>query len=201
MTRDIQSFIKQYYKQRNGTTLRSDSTKMDWRKPIMEYLNYEKTENRELFEQEYGTYFMEEGELRKEVNHGESKICITGDQIKHLIKRVYDQKGCHLNPNDTIQQILNGPYWWPTIVQDTDDYINGECPKCKKKTTTKIQFGAITTNSQKDWRIPFIDYLSHGRLTIPATVSQRRQIAIRSRPFQLVNGKQLIKEEADGMKR
>ena len=173
MTRDIQSFIKQYskYKQKNDTTLRSDSTKMDWRKPIMKYLNHEKTKNRDLFEQEYETYFMEEEELQKEVNPRESKICIAGDQIKHLIKRVHKQKGCYLNPNNIIQQILNGPYWWPTIVQDMNDYINAECPKCKKKTTTKIQYGAITTDPQEDWKIPFIDYLSHGRLTTSATVS------------------------------
>ena len=116
---------------------------------------------------------MEEGELRKEANHGESRICITEDQIKHLMKRVHDQNGCHINPNNTMQQTLNGPYWWPTIVQDTNDYINGECQKCKKYTTTKIQCGAISTDPQEDWRTSFIDYLSHGRLTTPATISQR----------------------------
>jgi hypothetical protein len=92
---------------------------------------------------------MEEGELRKEVDHGETKICIAGDPIKHLIKRVHEQNSYHLNPKDIIQQIFNGPYWWPTIAQDTEHYINGECPKCKKKATTKIQCGAITTDPQK----------------------------------------------------
>jgi hypothetical protein len=113
---------------------------------------------------------------------------------------VHEQNDYHLNPEDTIQQIFNGPYWWPTITQDTEYYINGEYSRCKRKTTTKIQCGAITTNPQVDWRTPFIDYLSHGRLTTPATTSQRQQIAIRSRPFQLIHGDQLIKERADGMK-
>jgi hypothetical protein len=161
---------------------------------IVNYLSHETTGDRHPFEQKNGTYFMEEGELRKEVDHRESKICIEGNPIEYLIKRVDEQNGYHLNTNDTIQQILNGPYWWPTIAQDTDYYINAECPRCKKKTTTKIQCGAITTDPQEDWRTSFIDYLSHERLTIPATTSQRQQIAIRNRHFQLINGDQLIKE-------
>lgn len=169
MTRDIQSFIKQY-KNRNCTTTmqkKSGSTKRDWREPIMEWLNHGETKNQNILEEENGTYFMEDGELRKEVNQGESKICIAEDQINHLKKKVHEQNGYHLNSNDTIQQVLNGPYWWPTIVQDTNDYINGERPKCKENITTKIQYGAIITDPQEDWRTPFIDYLSHGRLTTP----------------------------------
>ena len=111
------------------------------------------------------------------------------------------QNGCHINLNNTIQQIFNGPYWWPTIVQDTNDYINGKCPKCKKHTTTKIQCGTITTDPQEDWRTSFIDYLSYERLTTPTTFSQKQQNAIRSRHFQLVKGGKLIKEGPDGMKR
>jgi hypothetical protein len=100
-------------------------------------LNYEKTGNQYLFEQENKTYFMEEGELRKEVNHGENTICIAGDQIKHLIKRLPEQNDCYINSNNTIQQILNMPYGWPTLIQDTNDYIDGECPKFKKKKQLK----------------------------------------------------------------
>ena len=205
VTSDIRSFIKQCSNcnQRNGTTpnqRRNDTTKGDWRIPIVEYLTNGKNRVHQI-KQGKEIYFMEEGELRKEANHEESKICIAGEQIKNLIKRVHDQDNWHIEPINTIQQIFNGPYWWPTIVQDTNDYINGECPKCKGNTTTKIQCGAITTDPQEDWRTPFIDYLSHGRLTTPATLTQRQQIAIRSRPFQLVNGDKLIKEGADGMKR
>jgi hypothetical protein len=47
---------------------------------------------------------------------------------------------------------------------------------------------AITTNSQEDWRILFIDYLSHGRLTTPTIISQRQQIRIRNRHVQLIDG-------------
>jgi hypothetical protein len=46
---------------------------------------------------------------------------------------IHNQNSWHLNPNDTIQQILNGPYWWSTIAQDTNHYNNEECSKCKKK--------------------------------------------------------------------
>lgn len=46
----------------------------------------------------------------------------------------------------------------------------------------------------------FIVYLSHGRLTTQATLSQRQQIVIRSRSLQLVYGDKLIKEEAKGIK-
>lgn len=169
MTHDIQNFIKQY-NQRNGTTTMQQKiglTKRDWRVPIMECLNHGETENQSLLEEENGTYFIEEGELRKGVNQRESKICIAGEQITHLIKRIHDQDNWHIESINTIQQIFNGPYWWPTIVQDTNDYINGERPKCKENTTTKIQCGAITTNLQKICRTPVIDYLSHGRLTTP----------------------------------
>jgi hypothetical protein len=166
MTRDIQSFIKQY-NQRNGTSTmqqKKGSTKRDWRVPIIEYLSHGETNNQNILEEENRTFFIEEGELRNEANHEESKICIAGEQIKHLIKRVHDQDNWHIEPINTIHQLFNGPYWWPTIVQETNDYINGECPKCKEN-TTKIHYGAITPNPQDDWRNPFIDYLSHERLT------------------------------------
>ena len=50
MTRDIQSFVKQCsnYKQSNSTTTtqqKNGSTKIDWRTPIVIYLNHGKTEN------------------------------------------------------------------------------------------------------------------------------------------------------------
>jgi hypothetical protein len=67
-------------------------------------------------------------------------------------------------------------------------------PNVRKKTTTNIQCGAIAIHPQEDWRTSFIDYLSHENLTTPATISQRQQIAIRSRHFQLINGDQLIKK-------
>jgi hypothetical protein len=107
MTRDIQSFIKQYsnYKQKNGTTptqQKNDSTKIDWRILIVEYLNHGKTENRNSIEEDNGTYFMEEKELRIKLKYGESRICIAEDQIKYLIKMVHEQNCCHLNPNDII---------------------------------------------------------------------------------------------------
>ena len=47
-------------------------------------------------EQENEIYFME-------ANHGESKICIAKDHIKHLIKMVHDQNGRHINTNNTMQ--------------------------------------------------------------------------------------------------
>jgi hypothetical protein len=108
MTHNIRNFVKQYtnYKQTNGITStqrKNNSTKIDWRTRIVEYLNYETTKGRDLFKQENGTWFIKERELRKEIDYGESKICIAGDSIKHLIKRVHEQNDCHLNPNDTIQ--------------------------------------------------------------------------------------------------
>jgi hypothetical protein len=94
---------------------KNESNKPDWRTPIVDYLIRGTTGDQHPFEQENGTYFMEEGELQKEVDHGESKICIAGDPIKHLIKKVHEQNGTNLNAHDIIQQILNGPYWWPNI--------------------------------------------------------------------------------------
>jgi hypothetical protein len=88
---------------------------VNWRTSIVEYLIHGTIGDRHPLEQENRIYYMEEGELRNKVDHEESKICIAGDPIKHLIKKVHEQNGYHLNPNDAIQQILNGPYWWPTI--------------------------------------------------------------------------------------
>ena len=69
------------------TRQNNELTKADWRTPIVNYLIHGTTGDQHPFEQENGTYFMEEGELRKEVDHGETKICIAEDPIKHLIKK------------------------------------------------------------------------------------------------------------------
>ena len=69
VTSDIRSFIKQCFicKQRSGTTptqRKSDSTKSDWRTPIMNYLTNGRNGVHQI-KQENETYFMEERELRK----------------------------------------------------------------------------------------------------------------------------------------
>ena len=115
VTSNIRSFIKQcsICKQRNDTIpiqRKSDSIKSDWRIPIMKYMTNGKNGIQQI-KQGDETYFIEEGELRKETNHEESKICIAGEQTKYLIKRVHDQNNWHIDPINTIPQILNGPYW------------------------------------------------------------------------------------------
>ena len=89
------------------------SDKSDWRIPIMKYLTNGRNGVQQIKEGDE-TYFIEEA------NYEESKIYIAGEQIKHLIKREHDQNDWHNDPNNTIQQVLNGPYWWPTILQDTN---------------------------------------------------------------------------------
>jgi hypothetical protein len=56
----------------------------------------------------------------------------------------------------------------------------------------------IKDKGEHDWRTPFIDYLTHGRLTTEASTTQRQQIAIRSRPYMLNHNDNLIKEGPDG---
>lgn len=125
MTHDIRNYVKHCStcNKAKGTTptqWKGDPTMMDWRKPIVKYLTHERTKDQQTFGEENETYFMEEGELQKDSNHEESKICIANNQIKHLIKRVHDPKGKHLNMKETIQQILNKPYSWPTIALNTN---------------------------------------------------------------------------------
>jgi hypothetical protein len=57
-----------------------------------------------------------------------------------------------------------------------------------------IDYRTITSKGDEghDWRMPFIDYLTRGRLTTKASTTQRQQIAIRSRPFMLNQSGTLI---------
>ena len=67
--------------------------------------------------------------------------------------------------------------------------------------TSKIQINTITIEEkeEQDWKTPFIDYLTHGRLTTEASTTQRQQIAIRIRPYMLNHNGTLIKEGPDGI--
>ena len=143
------------------------TTLKDLRVPTMECLTYERImgqqgfhEKQELTTKYYEMYFIEEL-LSKEITNGESKIYIAKDQIMHLFKRVHDHNGSHLNLENSMEQILKGPYWWPTIAYETNHYITSERPKFDDKIMTGAQCGAITiTELQEDWRTPFIE-LSH----------------------------------------
>jgi hypothetical protein len=66
-----------------------------------------------------------------------------------------------------------------------------------------IDYRTITSKGDEghDWRMPFIDYLTHDRLTTEASTTQRQQIAIHSRPFILNQNGTLIKEGPDGIRR
>ena len=132
---------------------------------------------------------MEEEKSHKEFTNRESKICIVRDQIEHLIKMVYNHNGIHLDLANTTKQKLKGPYWCLSISKNINHSITWECPKFEDKVIIEAQRGAIiTTNPQEDWPTSFIDYLTHGTWTTPAMVPQKQQIAIRSRPFHLING-------------
>lgn len=59
---------------------------------------------------------MEEGELKKIMPNGEVKICINGEEVKTLVRRLHDHQGRkHLSTDLTWQLVLIGPYWWLTI--------------------------------------------------------------------------------------
>ena len=60
---------------------------------------------------------------------------------------------------------------------------------------------SIKENGEQDWRLSFIDYLEHGRLTTEATTTQPHQIAIRSRLFMLNQNRTQVKEGPDGIRR
>ena len=54
---------------------------------------------------------------------------------------------------------------------------------------------------EPDWRVVFIDYLRHGRLTMEPSTTQRQQIAICSRPYWLTHNGTLIKEGPESLRR
>ena len=142
------------------------------------------------------------GRIMKKSTNEESKICIPEDQIKHLIKRVHDHNGIHLDQTSIIKQILKSLYWWPSISKNTHYYIIWKCPKCENKVMRGVQCGAITTTDpQEDWRTPFIVYLTYGEVNYTKISSPKKHIAIRSRRFSLINKDKLIKEEPSGMQR
>ena len=82
------------------------------------------------------------------------------------------------------------------------------CHTCKQQRRNKengesrvIPVLAAEAIDPSDWRLPYIEYLENGRLTGETTVTQRQQIAIRSRPYILKEDKTLMKEGPDGIRR
>lgn len=102
--------------------------------------------------------------------------------------------------------MLQGTYWWPTIVEDTSLFIT-LCNECgEKEEELPNEVDPTNTNTSKeivlyknktvDWRTPLIEYIVHSKLNTD-TQREQRTIICKSENFTVENGK-LKKLEKDG---
>ena len=77
---------------------------------------------------------------------------------------------------------------------------NGEPPTGVPDQFPDAQLFAVRVHKLPNWRTPYIDYLLNGHLTQEATTSERQQIAIRRRPYTIMNHT-LMKLGPDGIQR
>ena len=183
----------------------------DWREPIIQHLKYPMELSKLDFQEELGilkdgipNYFLEEDILNRRLPNRDIKLCITRGEGIEWLTTIHNQRSPHLSMDEMISQVTSGPYWWPTIPPDID-HLCRNCMHCWPKESPKHVIDCRTVTSKEneghDWRTPFIDYLTHGRLTTEASIIQRQQIAIHSRPFMLNQNGTLIKEGPDGIRR
>ena len=181
----------------------ADEKTHDWREPIIQHIKHPMELSNFAFHEELGIlkeelphYFLKEGKLKRSFVNGQIKLCISQDKGMEWLKLIHTQRDPHLSMDEMISQVTIGPYWWPTIPPDMDQLCK-ECRICwpNKSPEQIVDCKTITIKEkeEQDWRIPFIDYLTHGRLTTEATTTRRQQIAIRSRPYMLNHKGTLIK--------
>ena len=194
-----------------GAILFQNQKARDWREPILQHLKNPMELSDFAFHEELGTlraevprYFLEEGKLKRDFANGQVKFCISQEEGIEWLSTIHHQRYPHLSMDEMVSQVTMGPYWWPTIPPDID-HMCRECRICWPHKFSKhmVDCKTVTINEKEDpdWRAPFIDYLTHGRLTTGASTTQRQQIAIRSRPYMLNHNGTLIKEGPDGIRR
>ena len=194
-----------------GAIFSSNQKTCDWRELILQHLNNPMELSDFAFHEELDTlraevprYFLEEGKLKRNFASGQVKLCISQEKGIEWLSTIHHQRYPHLSMDEMVLQVNLGPYWWPTIPLDMD-HLCKECWICwpHKLTEHMVDCKTITINGKEepDWRTPFINYLTHGRLTTEASTTERQQIAIRSRPYMLNHNEILLKEGPDGIRR
>ena len=116
------------------------------------------------------------------------KICISGDIIEEVISEAHERERVHHLLQQTWRLVLTTPYWWPTRRRDVWEYCQ-ECSVCLDRNEGRIKeeepkeeqgppqglrrkiklngerkyFQTQEPKQQKDWRIPYVQYLTKGR--------------------------------------
>ena len=182
-----------------------------WREPIIQHHKIPMKLSNFAFHKELGVlqeelphYFLKERKLKQIFANGQIKLCLSQEKRIEWLTIKYNQRYPHLSMDEMISQVTIGPYWWPTIPLDIE-HLCKECKVCwlDKSPVHVVDCKTITIKDkeEQDWRTPFIDYLTHGRLTTKALTTQQQQIAIRSRPYLLNHNGTMIKEGPDGIRR
>ena len=193
------------------TTLFPAKITHDWRQPIIQHLkdpmelsNFGFHKELGLLREKLPSYFLEARDFKRRFAKGDIKLRISQEKGIEWLTIIHNQRYPHLSMDEMISHVIIGPYWWPTIPLDIDHLCKG-CRICwpNKSQEQVVDCKTITIKEKKeqDWRTPFINYLTHGRLTTEASTTQRQQIAIRSRPYMLNPNGTLIKEGPNGIRR
>ena len=152
--------------------VRQESThEQDWRLPAIRQLNSVEHLNHINTQEELGltsfdteTYFTTEDGLKYQLPNGEVKRCITREDAIDWVRRIHQYQIPPLTKKEILTEIHEGPYWWPTILEDVGLVID-ECKRYQDTLSprSKIEnYGTILqTKKTQDWREPIIQYLKN----------------------------------------
>ena len=142
----------------------------------MELSNFAYHEELGVLREELPSYFLKEGKLKWRIADGDIKLCISQEEGIEWLTVIHNQRSPHLSMDEMISHVTLGPYWWPTILPNID-HLCRECRNCRPNNFPEpvVDCKTITIKEKEgqDWRTPFIDYLTHGRLTTEASTTQR----------------------------
>jgi hypothetical protein len=176
-----------------------DNHATDWRTPYFEYLKNRQVRGENITNEKQlqwtnkcKRFILDGGTLIRLLPNGDTRICVTRSRGGKLIAATYNAKGKHLTLPMTKQLIFFSPYWWPTIDEDIKYHAEYECEECMLQ---YINIKGIKTTTLKgisplDWRKPYVEYLSYGKVTSnDLTGEEKERIANRSQFFAITNDK------------